>query len=820
MCRLKALVVLAFLLLGPLLQPASPVSAHALLVRSSPAANDRLSRSPAIVDLWFSEPLDQSFSRVEVRDQNGQRVSEGRIEFNPGDPTQMSSRLRQLGPGIYIVSWRTLSTVDGHQWTGSYPFIVLNPDGSVPEGSQASVVTRSEVPPVELALARWLQFLGGALLLGGLLHFLLIALPASRSLDSAGATRLRPALLRHAVRWGYATAGLMAGASAVELVLQVQTLGGLESLVDFLFRARPGQIWLLRMGLLAACVMLLWGIEGGSGGTPQRRAAGAGIWALLAAFLLATSGYGWTVMLLVLLVLGLLTLTLSRGGSPEDLLTGPAPLALAVLCAAGAVLTYSLLSHAGAVGTGSFWATVVDGVHILAASVWTGGIVGIILAFRSSRALNADPRTRFLALAVARFSPLAAFSVAIIVASGIFSTTVEVPTLAAWTTTTYGRVLLVKLALIVAMLAVAGLNAFVLRPRLVQQATGEWDAEALPPRAGRLRHVVLRTVAAEAGIGMLVLASVGVLAQVPPSRTSLAAGEARPVVEDQGPFEQTVQASGTEVTLRVSPNRAGVNQYSVRIEGIGPGEVQRVRLTFLTTDLTNGGSSGIAERTPDGDWQIEGPYFTFGGPWQVVVDLRRVEKDDVTAGFRLLVAGPLPPRDTSGSPFALPDLAIDPNTLVGAYVLAAGLALLFWRRSRKNLGRWSAPALAVSALAIFIGLTLTFGVHRHLRPVESASSEFERGPEAVARGALIFQEHCAQCHGPTGKGNGPLPPTLNPRPVDLTIHVPYHPDEQILFWIANGLPGTAMPAFKDALTERERHDVLQYLRDLSVPQTP
>jgi mono/diheme cytochrome c family protein len=95
----------------------------------------------------------------------------------------------------------------------------------------------------------------------------------------------------------------------------------------------------------------------------------------------------------------------------------------------------------------------------------------------------------------------------------------------------------------------------------------------------------------------------------------------------------------------------------------------------------------------------------------------------------------------------------------------------------------------------------------------------DKGPEAVARGAGIYEQNCAQCHGLNGKGNGPLAPTLNPRPVDLTIHVPFHPDEQILFWISNGLPGTAMPAFKEALTDQERSDVLQYLRDLSVPQT-
>jgi mono/diheme cytochrome c family protein len=291
-------------------------------------------------------------------------------------------------------------------------------------------------------------------------------------------------------------------------------------------------------------------------------------------------------------------------------------------------------------------------------------------------------------------------------------------------------------------------------------------------------------------------------------------------VEEQGTFEQTVTAGGTQVTLSVSPNNAGINQYRVRLEDIDPQEVQRVRITFLTTDQTFGGSSGVAEPAGEREWLLEGPYFTFGGPWQVIVDVRRVEKDDITAAYRLLVGGPLPPKTApGGSAFALPELAIQANTLIGAYAVAAGLGLLFWRRRTRGLGRLSTPVLGLSALAVFIGVMLFFGVHSHLRPADASPSQLESGPEAIARGATIFEQNCAQCHGITGKGNGPLAPTLNPKPVDLTIHVPFHPDEQILFWISNGLPGTAMPAFREALTEQERYDVLQYLRDLSVPQT-
>jgi hypothetical protein len=85
-------------------------------------------------------------------------------------------------------------------------------------------------------------------------------------------------------------------------------------------------------------------------------------------------------------------------------------------------------------------------------------------------------------------------------------------------------------------------------------------------------------------------------------------------------------------------------------------------------------------------------------------------------------------------------------------------------------------------------------------------------PQSIANGAVVFRQSCAMCHGLGARGNGPLAPTLNPRPSDLVVHVPLHPDADLENWIANGFPGSAMPAFKDKLSDQERWDVLNYLK--------
>src|SRR5262249_50552822 len=85
---------------------------------------------------------------------------------------------------------------------------------------------------------------------------------------------------------------------------------------------------------------------------------------------------------------------------------------------------------------------------------------------------------------------------------------------------------------------------------------------------------------------------------------------------------------------------------------------------------------------------------------------------------------------------------------------------------------------------------------------------------SLAQGKALYDANCAACHGPTGRGNGPLAVTLNPRPADFVLHVNLHSDEGVFNWISKGIPGTAMPAFEDRLSEEQRWHVLNYIQTL------
>jgi mono/diheme cytochrome c family protein/uncharacterized membrane protein len=90
-----------------------------------------------------------------------------------------------------------------------------------------------------------------------------------------------------------------------------------------------------------------------------------------------------------------------------------------------------------------------------------------------------------------------------------------------------------------------------------------------------------------------------------------------------------------------------------------------------------------------------------------------------------------------------------------------------------------------------------------------------KGDTSVAKGKQLFMQNCAQCHGNDARGDGPLAKQLDPPPANLIDHVPQHNDQQLLDWIANGIPTTAMPGFASKLSPADRQAVLNYLRDLT-----
>src|SRR6266540_4686010 len=117
------LLIVLFGLAVALGSPATVV-AHAEILLASPAPGTGLAQAPAAVVIKFSEPLNIALSRIEVLDRTGADVGQGPTQAVAGDAQAMRRPLGLLPTGQYTVRWTSVSTLDGHNLSGSYSFAV------------------------------------------------------------------------------------------------------------------------------------------------------------------------------------------------------------------------------------------------------------------------------------------------------------------------------------------------------------------------------------------------------------------------------------------------------------------------------------------------------------------------------------------------------------------------------------------------------------------------------------------------------------------------------------------------------------------------
>ena len=191
-----------------------------------------------------------------------------------------------------------------------------------------------------------------------------------------------------------------------------------------------------------------------------------------------------------------------------------APVGLAIAATPG------LAGHA-ATGTFTDFGVPLDTAHVAAMSVWLGGLASLALI-----GLDRDPDARRSA---DRFSPVAMWSVVIIVVTGVFASWREVGwSVDAFRYTSYGNILLVKIAVFIVLLALAAWSRHVVRARrpaslsaaVATEPAGTRESQAGPsdPEVRSLRISVL----GELVFGITVLVITAMLVNAQPARSALA----------------------------------------------------------------------------------------------------------------------------------------------------------------------------------------------------------------------------------------------------------------------------------------------------------
>lgn len=601
------------------------VQAHALLVRADPQPNAELTQPPEAIEFWFSEPLEKTFTGARILSADGTEIPSGDPRIDPDDPTHLTLPLESIEPGVYTVVWQTLSSVDGHEWVGSFPLTILNPDGTRPAGTAVEVTVnrRQGLPPLTDSLLRWISLLGAALLVGSLSMRWLLTRPQS---DNS------PDPLIETVISSTAIVGvlLLIASGWLQFLVQSLRLGGLDEFLELLLATRPGRLLLMRQTLLAGVFLLL---------IPN----------------------GWATVLF-------------RRSVPSG----------AALLTAAALFTYSASSHAAA-APGSGWAVAVDFIHLVAAAVWAGGLIFLAILLLLLHRRQAVPDSDRMVLLLKRFSLSAQIAVFILALTGLFSSFVQLPDPGSLIYTTYGRVLLIKLAIVFAIITLAFFNN-----RAVQRAEETITCQR------KLRRFS-RRVAAEAGITALLFIAVAVLVQTPTPNLPPQTAPAAPLL----PFNEMAYDGDLAVHLQVTPNQVGHNRYWVHLsrpDASDIGEVQLVRLFFAHESGEMGQARLDLADLGEDAFAAEGAFLNRDGDWDLSVYVRRRGMNDVLAEIAVPVPSAETVRQISRSPWHNPVPRLPVETLVGALLIALSSVPLLWRRSLLRASRPLPLILFMAAL--------------------------------------------------------------------------------------------------------------------------
>ena len=469
------LAVLALSLLVGL--PASGF-AHGALRRASPASGEHLSVAPRELRLTFTEPVELAVARVELIGPSG-RIGLASIVRDPDSANVIIAPIRDsLVAGAYRVAWQVAGQ-DGHPVRGDYSFTVA--PGAQGLGSRAAPGAPGALPsqpghhdPVSLptgpgfdaesplyVAVRWLTFLGLLGVIGAVsFRFAVLALVRRRGAH-AGVALIEPASDR-AAAFGLGWAAVVVSAALLRLYAQSYALHGPREALD--------------AELIGSMVAQT-------------------VW-----------GWGWLLQILgALLALAGFALARRLGG---------AGWALAALGALVLAFTPGLSGHAASAPVLTPLAIFADGLHVLGAGGWLGSLLFVLMVGIPIAVRLGGERTQAVAALVNAFSPAALVFAGIVIATGLFATWIHLESIPALWRTGYGRVLLLKLAVLSGVFATGAYNWLRVKPALGDDVGTR-----------RLR----RSAAIELAVGGVVLAVTAVLvATATPERMPEMAGNTDP----------------------------------------------------------------------------------------------------------------------------------------------------------------------------------------------------------------------------------------------------------------------------------------------------
>jgi copper transport protein len=568
--RRARIALLLVVVAGALALPAA-AWAHAVLVRTSPLPSSVVYRPPPLVLLTYSEAVEPRFAVVSVTNAAGHQQIAGPPRRSAADPTTLVVPLHRLSQGWYLVYWRVIS-VDGHPVRGAFTFAVGPNPGPAPQFPVPSISETAATP--SLVTARAIVFLSVMVAIGLFILRIATARPVVRRVSE---TRLR------AVSVAFGIAAAIALIATPVYVVMATAQFALRSVFD-----------------LGNVVPLV-----------RDSAFGRGYLDLeltFALFVLAAA----------------LALWVDRPERPQRSIAELLSNAGALLAGAAALFVPGLSGHAAQTSPRGL-SVALDWVHLVAGSVWLGGLIGLLVLWWS---LPVARRVAGLMVCVPRFSNTAFVSVLALIGSGVGASIIHLPTFSSLWQTSYGQALLVKIGLLCAALLLAAVNLLRTKPRLA--------ASRDRPELGTGTAALLRRLVS--GEVLLVSAAVvaaAVLSSLPPPAKALATAGSAVARVGPGPVAEVVNKSGYRLALHIAPNRAAApNTFAISItKGGRPLRHATVIAGFAMLDMEMGTQTHVLPERAPGLYELSTPALVMVGHWGLSFEVTPPGRQPFTVVF-------------------------------------------------------------------------------------------------------------------------------------------------------------------------------------------
>jgi copper transport protein len=584
------LLALALVVLGALAS-APAAWAHAQLLDTSPASGSTVQVQPKEVIFEFNQDVGGTLGAVRVYDAQGNEVDDLNVSHPDGDEHWMGVGLKpRLPDGTYTATYRVISA-DTHIVYGGLVFNIGHA-GAAPKFTVAGLIGRNKsgkVTEVAFGVVRGLNYLTLALMVGGLVFLFFAWLPGFTTV-AGSEPRWSLASRAFASRlWRLFTVAIVLGVlvSVLGVLLQGASAAGVSlwaslkgSIVDNTLDSRFGEVWGLR----------------------------AIDWVLLGVVLLAAK-------------------TLRRdpipvlrpGARAAELAASTArpPRVIVALLGVGGVylaITPALAGHASIESPVAIFFPS-DVLHVLAGSVWVGGIVCLLLALPgATRRLEGAERSRLLLAILARFSPLALAAVVVIAVTGVIQAYIDVRSLHGLLHTTYGALIIVKVVLLSALIGCGWVNRERVIPML-KRLVGDGQA---PGGVGALARRTMR------GEIVLMLCVFGV--------TAALISYAPPIDAASGPFSANTTIGPAELEMTVEPARVGLNTIHLYLIDAKDGsQFTATRELVATAELPTKGIGPLplkANLSGPGHYTFNSAELSPGGTWDIKINDRVSEFEE------------------------------------------------------------------------------------------------------------------------------------------------------------------------------------------------